>query len=374
MSEESLTNPRRFLILWADSSSANLGVRVLAEGVAALLGRAWKVDPDAIEFHDFGPGPNVNLGMRSILKSFLHPLRRPMRNYFRGFSAVVDCGAGDSFSDIYGLKRLATMVYCQGVILKLGVPLFMAPQTIGPFRTAVGRHIAARTLQRANGVMARDSESAAVGRALGGRAVHRATDVVFALPIPVAVPGRDVVLNVSGLLWNRNRHVDSDFYQSSVRQMIQVLTERGRRVSLLVHVLGNASLDEDVTPALALGAEFGDAVEILIPDDLTHARALIASSRVLIGSRMHACLNALSVGVPCVAWAYSRKFAPLMDEVGWSHVLDLRERCNPVDETDRTLLSWLRIQPNDDLDRVRAIANVRLDEAVRVLRGGQLAD
>ena len=38
---------------------------------------------------------------------------------------------------------------------------------------------------------------------------------------------------------------------------------------------------------------------------------------------MHACLNAVSTGTPAIAIAYSRKFKPLFDEIGWPHVLQL---------------------------------------------------
>src|SRR5699024_9500305 len=37
-----------------------------------------------------------------------------------------------------------------------------------------------------------------------------------------------------------------------------------------------------------------------------------------------ACLNALSVGTPAIPLAYSRKFAPLLDSVGWTTGFDLR--------------------------------------------------
>ena len=39
---------------------------------------------------------------------------------------------------------------------------------------------------------------------------------------------------------------------------------------------------------------------------------------------MHACLNALSVGTPAIPLAYSRKFEPLLADLGWRSVVDLR--------------------------------------------------
>ena len=51
----------------------------------------------------------------------------------------------------------------------------------------------------------------------------------------------------------------------------------------------------------------------------------------MIGSRMHACLNALSVGTPAIPLAYSRKFAPLLGDLGWAHVVDLRTQASDAD-------------------------------------------
>ena len=92
-------------------------------------------------------------------------------------------------------------------------------------------------------------------------------------------------------------------------------------MSLLAHVLDNPSIDNDVPMVRKLSARF--ECEPLIPKDLDDARNLIASSRLLIGSRMHACLNSLSVGVPAVALSYSRKFSPLFAAISWWPAVEL---------------------------------------------------
>src|SRR5699024_8479421 len=70
--------------------------------------------------------------------------------------------------------------------------------------------------------------------------------------------------------------------------------------------------------------QVGGDLEVVVPADLDSVRETIAGARLLIGSRMHACLNALSVGTPAIPLAYSRKFAPLLDSVGWTTGFDLR--------------------------------------------------
>ena len=73
-----------------------------------------------------------------------------------------------------------------------------------------------------------------------------------------------------------------------------------------------------------LAGQVGGDLEVVVPTDLDSVRETIAGARLLIGSRMHACLNALSVGTPAIPLAYSRKFAPLLDSVGWTTGFDLR--------------------------------------------------
>jgi polysaccharide pyruvyl transferase WcaK-like protein len=50
---------------------------------------------------------------------------------------------------------------------------------------------------------------------------------------------------------------------------------------------------------------------------------------------MHACLNALSVGTPAIPLAYSRKFEPLLDDLGWRATVDLRTSTDHVDDVMR---------------------------------------
>ena len=151
------------------------------------------------------------------------------------------------------------------------------------------------------------------------------TDVVFALEAPPASGRRDVVINPSGLLWNDgNPHVDAAAYRLLLRELCRSLLAHGRRLSLLAHVLDSPLSDNDVPVVELLAAEFGDDVEVLVPEDLKQVRSFLSSAEVVIGSRMHACLNALSVGRPAIPLAYSRKFDPLLRNIGWENTVDLR--------------------------------------------------
>jgi polysaccharide pyruvyl transferase WcaK-like protein len=325
----------RVAVLWAEPHSTNLGVQVLSRGTEALLRRVW---PTAdIVFQGYGPGDApIRVGHhRTVLRNHLSS-HSPLATWMRGFDLVVDMRGGDSFADIYGLRRLVTMTALGELATRAGVPVVLGPQTIGPFDGVRGRLLARLSLRHARSVMARDPVSAEVAAGLGRRADVLTTDVVFALPQPVPDGRRDVVVNVSGLLWQPNPHVDASAYRRTVQDLCLRLAAEGRRPTLLAHVLdtpqADNAADNDVPAVHAAAEATGLRPEVVVPESLDHVRAVLASAEVVVASRMHACLNALSVGRPAVALAYSRKFAPLMTALDWPFTVDLRTAPAPVDE------------------------------------------
>lgn len=349
----------KVLVLWADHRSTNLGVHALASGARDLVHSVW---PDAIvEYQSYGDGAAPSEPRASTLLKAIARADRTYDAWLRGYDLVLDTGAGDSFADIYGARRLLEMAALRRLAVRAGAPVVMAPQTVGPFGSPLTRLIARRSLKGVERVFARDRISLDFARDELRIPALPATDMVFAINRPVVDPTRDVVFNVSGLLWEPNPHVDHERYRREARAYCAWVIERGHRVSLLAHVLDSDNPDNDRPAVDALAAQLGGDVQTLIPASLDDVRTMIASARLVVGARMHACLNALSVGVPALPWAYSRKFAPLLEGLGWTRALDLRamddiaERSKPI--TDEIL----KENPAEDLARVRATADGFLD-------------
>ena len=326
----------RALVLWADDSSPNLGVRALGRGTEALLRRVW---PDVeVTFQNYGHrSPHLPFGLlRSLLRERVTG-RLGMQKWFSSFDLAIDTRSGDSFADIYGLHRHAIMSAVAMCADQAGVPIVFGPQTVGPFETRRGRLLARLSLKRAKLVMARDERSALEAKRLGRAVDLLTTDVVFAIEVPRVSKSRDVVLNISGLLWNRNSHVDYRAYRRTVRRLYDQLMVRNREVTLLAHVLDSGNVDNDVPAIQDFAKSLPRDVEVVVPSGLDEVREIVASARVVFGSRMHACLNALSVGTPAIPLAYSRKFEPLLQDLGWVHTVDLRNDADPVESALRHL-------------------------------------
>lgn len=356
----------KVLLLRADATSPNLGVRVLKEGTEALVRRALGADVTVHVQNFDGGDTGEKFNREAVSRDILRP-SGPIKRVLRQYDLVIDVCGGDSFTDIYGMNRLALILYTQRASQKLGIPTVMGPQTIGPFENRFARRMAAFSLKKMALVLSRDRASEAEARALGRPADLSATDVVFALPVPQHRERRGVMLNVSGLLWKENRHVDAETYRRSVRELVDELLVRGLEVTLLAHVIDNPNADNDVPALRELADEYGDRVATAIPSSLADVREMVAGAELVIGSRMHACLNALSTGTPAIPWAYSRKFAPLLEDIGWTYLVDLRTDADPVAATRAILDS----RPLPDLlveaDEVRASTDARLASVVKAL-------
>lgn len=327
----------RILVAWADDASPNLGVRALGRGSIDLL---TSIYPGAeIEMMNYGSRPPaVPWAPKSLVKERVLG-RTGMMRWLSGFDVFWDTRSGDSFADIYGLTRHTTMSLIHEFAVQAGARAIMAPQTIGPFRTRRGRTLARRTLARSEFVFSRDPASTASAAELGHPVDATTTDMVFAINQPADPIAGDVVMNVSGLLWQANPHVDASEYRAAVVSTIEGLLGDGRQITLLPHVLEGTEADNDLPAVRSMADHFGDAVTVTVPDGLTHVRRVVAGANLVIGARMHACLNALSTGTPAIAMAYSRKFRPLLAELGWPHVVDIADAAS----TARTVRSIIDV-------------------------------
>ena len=332
--------PLRIALIHHSARNDNLGVGALTVAEVAIL-RAIAHDhalPLAITVLDNpGPRPACVEGADVTVRT-MRPLRRPWELFaaLRAADLVIDIGGGDSFADIYGGKRLFRMLLAQTLTHLARRPLVFAPQTLGPFRSPLWRRIARASLARAALVATRDAASMPL---LDGLALRRpavlASDVALRLPF-AAPPARPadgpirVGLNVSGLLMNGGYTGDNMFglrldYPALVRAILARFQARGDcEIHLVGHVIGwtRGGVEDDFAASQTLAQEIPGlhlAPAFATPSE---AKGYIAGLDFFMGARMHACIAALSAGVPVVPMAYSPKFAGLFGALGYGHTVD----------------------------------------------------
>lgn len=275
------------------------------------------------------------VGVRRTLERWI-----PWIGTVRSSQCVMDIRGGDSFSDIYGLARLVEGNLAAGTALLLGRPLVLLPQTYGPFKGRLARWMAERLVRRAALVFARDKASLVIAETLRGGGCELSPDVAFSMPrcepggirfFPSGFevrPGRYIAINVNGLMFNggytrQNMFgLKMDYARFSERLVRELLRRCDLPILLLPHTYAEpGDVESDNEAGQRLRATLSEAEQSRVfclesvhgPEEL---KWILGNSDFVVAGRMHACVGALSTGVPAVGIAYSMKFRGVFETVG----------------------------------------------------------
>lgn len=377
-------------LLGASFGTNNLGVAALTCGTIASVYHSY---PDANLFLlDYGKEPavyrvqhpggaanvdfvNIRFSKRFYLKNNIAFLlflafclkivpsrklrgRLFQRNHILGtiWNADILCSlaGGDSFSDIYGLGRLIYVTLPQFLVLLIGKPLILLPQTLGPFKGTLAKAIARIIVKRSKKVYTRDPGGL---ETIGELAVSNHGQLAFSQDMGFAMEPEIhtermppwlaeqknngipfVGLNVSGLLYiggytRCNMFGIKSDYRKLIHNLIDLLIRKhGVHVMLVPHVFGEG--EDSESDLIACRKVFDETAENMRGHlhlleqryDQYEIKALIGKCDFFIGSRMHACIAAISQCIPSIGLAYSRKFHGVFESVGIKElVIDIRE-------------------------------------------------
>jgi colanic acid/amylovoran biosynthesis protein len=382
-------NEKKLLLLGATFATDNMGVSALTAGSIEASLHTWpdakisfldyEKTPLVFRYHSStGPVTVDLLNLRFSKKVYLRNniavlimlavllrllpcrLRRSIRMRNRFLSEIdqadlaVSISGGDSFSDIYGLPRFLYSYLPVLLVHLTGKRIVLLPQTLGPFNGWVAQALARYILCRAALVYSRDLAGLAEMRDFLGDHFDKERfrfcyDVGFLVnpvrPEKMDLGGLDttarssptVGLNVSGLLWMGGYQQNNQFgLKTDYRLLVEVLIEhlirqKNMTVLLIPHVFGDPeSLESDQTVCEklyeALKSRYGNSLYLARGKyDQSEVKYVIGLCDFFIGSRMHACIAALSQNIPTVPVAYSKKFIGVMETIGVeSYVADPR--------------------------------------------------
>ena len=346
----------------------------------------------------------------------LIPLRSPRRwivsqvPWLRAIweaDVAAEIRGGDSFSDIYGLRRFIEGLVPVGIAHLLRKPYVLLPQTYGPYKSWLAQRIATLVMRRATAIYSRDAEGVRLVSQMLGQGneaskarfnpppVRLCPDVAFALePIEPPSwttepawtgtnPGLRIGVNVSGLLYRggytRNNMFGLQFdYAAWIRQLIVALAARpNTEVFLVPHVLGD-SLEGDTAAIGELWTALPEEVRgrcrrVTSTHNQHEIKWIIGRCDFFIGARMHACIAALSQGIPCVGVAYSRKFAGVFESIGVGDLVVDARSLSGDEATAKTLTVLDQLElwsghlqtaiPQAKAELERVFASIASDEA-----------
>lgn len=277
----------------------------------------------------------------------------PWLKALRQADFIGDIAGGDSFSDIYGIRRFLLTCFGSLTAILLGKKLVLLPQTFGPYTSNVAKRIACFIFSNSTEIYSRDDNGIEIVNKVIG--IHHdrvqvkfCPDVAFALPAikpqyfeyqpPIFKDQKNplIGININGLLYVGGYTRDN---------MFGLAINYNGFVSLLIkYILDNTKADVVLIPHEGLSlSENGDRIAcesvfrgftssykerlhlLLSNHNQYEIKYLINNCDFFIGSRLHACIASLSQGIPAVALAYSKKFRGVYDILGIGDmVLDAR--------------------------------------------------
>jgi polysaccharide pyruvyl transferase WcaK-like protein len=230
--------------------------------------------------------------------------------------------------------------------------LIFLPQTIGPLKSGLAKWIAKYLMNYAEIIYSRDIEGVNDTRNLlnlknnDNQKVRFCHDMGFVMephkPKRIELVGiaeKDLAikkkplagLNVSGLLllggYSKNNMFNLKVdYQELMDSIIHFLIEKKQvNVILVPHVFGN---DEE-SDSSAVNSIY-ERLKDKYPDGLfcvtgqydpNEIKYVISLCDFFMGSRMHACIGALSQAIPAIGISYSQKFIGVFESIGVGHLI-----------------------------------------------------
>jgi len=354
----------RILIL--GSSTINKGAEAMLRTVQAELSRRipgakfFIGDHRARQWHAEGvvkagvPLAPVDLGSRfkqarTLTAHALHAQEGPRYwirergrlGYIDALADFVDAAvdvSGFLFSDQRGERTSERLVHVAEAFSRRGKPFVFLPQAWGPFEGQAVRELTRRACAGADLVFARDTTSREHLEAiLKSTNVEQAPDIAFLFqpatngPELIAELGLDPERPIAAISPNMRVYERTDgegennHYCSSLVRVGRELMAGGAQLLLLPHEIlpPKESRPDDRYLCRLLADALNSADVAAVTDDRTaeELKAMIGACDLMLGSRFHALIAALSSGVPAVAIGWAHKYPELLGEFGMERLV-----------------------------------------------------
>lgn len=237
--------------------------------------------------------------------------------------ALVLDASGFSYGDQWGGRAVKVLAAEIVRLAKRQKGYILLPQALGPFGREADRKALAKGLPHALLVCPRDAVSYQhVSAIYQGPQVQQFADFTNLLPaLPPAasdlpaVPYALIIPN-SAMQSSRNKNA---LWQQNYLSFLQKALEACKAQGLLP-VLLNHEGQVDMAICQQLLQTHPDVL-LVAPDHPQVVKGWIAQATLVVSSRFHGCVSALSCGVPCIATSWSHKYEMLFAEYQQSHAV-----------------------------------------------------
>lgn len=256
-------------------------------------------------------------------------LRRFARRYGLVTEADVDVvleASGFAYGDQWPLQFLQNTAREVVRYHKAGKPFIFMPQAFGPFNTAASKAAMVDIIQHATAIFVRDAASLehlkqcqanlpahvqlAVDFTIGLTAGAQASGFLdgaceMTSPYAVLIPNHKVVSKFN----HAQAELDYQSYVEAFAAAARHLAAKNFKVVLLNH---EGREDAEICQKIA---QLSHASTLQIDDPLA-LKQFIGGAQLVISSRFHGAINALSQAVPCITTSWSHKYQQMMADFG----------------------------------------------------------
>jgi colanic acid/amylovoran biosynthesis protein len=267
--------------------------------------------------------------------------------------------SGFAFGDQHPPERTVRFADQVEAAKRAGQTVILLPQALGPFEEPVIRDAFTRVVDAADLVFARDDISLEHAQGAAGAPDHLRQAPDFTNLVHPARPGKSedsdrvCIVPNQRMVEKANTTKEADAYVPLMASCIEAVNDAGLRPVLLLHG------DEDADLAAAINHHADRTVPLHKEDDPVALKQYLGESHLVIASRFHALMGALSQGVPSIGTSWSHKYEMLFDEYDCADMLlsvssdraDVDKRINQALKTKRGELTGRIRERASELER-----------------------
>lgn len=215
----------------------------------------------------------------------------------------------------------------------LNKPVVMFPNSVGPFRTFIGRLFAKIALNSCHTILIREPISYGVVNSLGVKAqkiLTSDTSILFgALAKTNYIKPSTVMIGVSPGIYTFSlpREMIQNYILSHARALDEAIERYGFSVVFLPHYITGFTLDDfEVSKLIARNMKNREKTRIINARSVEEFKHWIAQMKIVVSSKMHPAVIAASVHVPFLFIAYDYKQTGFASSLGLDDcVLSIRD-------------------------------------------------
>jgi len=234
--------------------------------------------------------------------------------------ALLDA-AGFAFGEQHPPQRTVQFAERVEAAKRNGKPVVLLPQALGPFESPVIRDAFARIVDAADLVFARDDRSMQYAQEAAGPRDHlqQAPDFTNLVKPEQVTTGEDTdrvcIVPNERMIEKAQTEEEAAAYVPLMARCIEAVEDEGLRPVLLIHEREDKELAEEIRQHV------GREIPLHEGEDPVALKRFIGESRLVIGSRFHALVGALSQGIPAIGTSWSHKYEMLFNEYGCESML-----------------------------------------------------